>query len=177
MSQYHPPMAHELDNYKAMLTMLFGQVDETLKGISPAAMLYVPFVGDAASGETASAGWFLAHGVSSTVYLLRLAQFAAGQIPYDAVSGDQGEDEFTPANQDPERMRERSRNALATSLAVMDALGHANLDGEVPHPTRAGRTLRARYCITHAIDHLSQHIGHAQVTRQIAERMGGRPIA
>lgn len=169
-------MATELENYNATLAMLFGQAADVLRDITPEALAYIPFTRDAARGQTASAGWFLAHGVASTVYLLRQAQFVAGQIAWTAVTGDRGADEFTTADHDPSLLRARLQSVEAECLKTLQSLMAADLGAEVAHPKRPERILRARYCITHAIDHLSQHIGHAQMARQIAEVMRLKPI-
>lgn len=161
-------MATELDTYRRMFRTLFAQVDEILDGIPPEALLFKPFETSPWKGPSASVGWIVAHAVSSTVYLMRQAQYVAGQIGWDGVAGDQGADEFTAANHEPANMRARTKVALETTLAILDGLKAAELDAERPNPNRPDRVMTARWCVTHAFDHLSQHIGHAQLTRQLA---------
>jgi hypothetical protein len=42
-------------------------------------------------------GWLVAHSVSSTVYLLRRAEWIAGRREWPEVDGDEGSQEFGPA--------------------------------------------------------------------------------
>ena len=162
------PMATEIDNYRRMFRDLYGQVDEVLDGMDTEALLFKPFETSPRKGPSGSVGWILAHAVSSTVYLMRQAEYAAGKIAWDGVAGDQGADEFNAANHDTAVMQARAKRTLATVNAILDGLTPADLDAERPHPRRPERQLATRWCITHAIDHLSQHIGHAQLTRQIS---------
>jgi hypothetical protein len=50
---------------------------------------------------------------------------------------------------------------------MLASFSAADLDAVRAHPKRAERTFSARYDLVHAIDHLSQHIGHGQLTRQL----------
>ena len=162
------PMATEIDNYRRMFRDLYGQVDEVLDGMDTEALLFKPFETSPWKGPSGSVGWILAHAVSSTVYLMRQAEYAAAKIPWDGVAGDQGADEFNAANHDTAVMQARAKRTLAMVNAILDGLTPVDLDAERPHPRRPERQLATRWCITHAIDHLSQHIGHAQLTRQIS---------
>ena len=161
-------MATEIDNYRRNFGHVYGQLDEVLDGISPKALLFQPFVSSPWMGPSGSTGWLLAHAMSSAVFLMRQAEYAAGKIGWDDIAGDQGAEEFSPANHDPANMRARSKATLATVNAILNGLTAADLDAERPHPRRPERTLTTRWCITNAIDHLSQHVGHAQLTRQLA---------
>ena len=161
-------MATEIDTYRRLFRDLYGQVDEILDGIDAEALLFKPFETSPWKGPSGSVGWIIAHAVSSTVFLMRMAEFTAAKVPWEGVAGDQGADEFNSANHDPANMQVRAKRTLATVNAILDGLTPADLDAERQHPRRADRTLTTRWCITHAIDHLSQHIGHAQLTRQIS---------
>lgn len=162
------PMATEIDNYRRLFRDLYGQVDEVLDGMDTEALLFKPFETSPWKGPSGSVGWIIAHAVSSTVYLMRMAEYAAGKIAWEGVAGDQGADEFNAANHDTPVMQARAKRTLATVNAILDGFTPADLDAERQHPRRPERTITARHNIVHAIDHLSQHIGHAQLTRQIS---------
>jgi len=161
-------MATEIDTYRRMFRELYGQVDEVLDGMDTEALLFKPFETSPWKGPSGSVGWLIAHAVSSTVFLMRMGEFAAGKIGWESVAGDQGSDEFNAANHDPAVMQARAKRTLSTVTSILDGLTAADLEAERQHPRRPERMLTTRWCITHAIDHLSQHIGHAQLTRQIS---------
>ncbi len=161
-------MATEIDTYRRLFRELYAQVDEVLDGMDTEALLFKPFETSPWKGPSGSVGWIVAHAVSSTVYLMRMAEFAAGKVGWEGVAGDQGADEFNAANQDTAVMRARAKRTLATVNAILDGLTAADLEAERQHPRRPERTITARHSVVHAIDHLSQHIGHAQLTRQIS---------
>jgi len=161
-------MATEIDNYRRMFRDLYGQVDEVLDGMASEALLFKPFETSPWKGPSGSVGWTIAHAVSSTVFLMRMAEFTAGRIGWEDVAGDQGADEFNASNHDTAVMRARAKRTLATVNTILDGFSPADLEAERTHPRRPERQLTTRWCITHAIDHLSQHIGHAQLTRQIS---------
>ena len=49
----------------------------------------------------------------------------------------------------------------------LDSLSPHDLDASRPHPKDASRVLTVRYDIQHAFEHMSRHIGHAELTRQL----------
>jgi hypothetical protein len=63
----------------------------------------------------------------------------------------------------------QARIARAQSFVneLLDTLSATDLDGSRAHPKRADRIFTVRYDVQHAIEHMSQHIGHGQVTRQL----------
>ncbi len=160
-------MATELDTYRRVLDELCAQMDEVLDGLEPEALLWRPFESSPWKGPSGQLGWVIAHGLSSTVYLLRLAEYCAGRREFSAVDGDRGRDEFTPADHDPAALRERARRIRELAHDLLNGFTPAELDAERAHPKRPERVFTTRHCIVHAIDHLSQHIGHAQLTRQL----------
>ena len=50
---------------------------------------------------------------------------------------------------------------------MLDSMTAADLDASRPHAKRPELIFTARYDLIHAFEHLSQHIGHAQLTRQL----------
>jgi hypothetical protein len=109
----------------------------------------------------------IAHTVSSTVYLLRRAEYVMGKREWATVDGDEGSEEFGPANHNPAYLLARVERTHAYVNQFLDGLAEGELDQSRAHPTRANRNCSARYDVVHAIDHMSQHIGHGQLTRQL----------
>ncbi|MCS7060049.1 MAG: DinB family protein [Anaerolineae bacterium] len=160
-------MATELETYRRVLDELYAQMDEVLDGLTPEALVWRPFESSPWKGPSGQLGWIIAHGLSSTVYLLRLAEYCAGKREYSSVEGDRGRDEFTAADHEPTKLRERARVSRALAHDILAGFTPVELDAERPHPKRPERIFTARHSIVHALEHLSQHIGHAQLTRQL----------
>jgi len=157
----------EIATYRRLFNEKYGEVDELLTDLPAEALLWKPFETSPWKGPSNALGFILAHALSSTIYLLRVAEYTQGRIAWEQVDGDEGSDEFGPANYDPAYMRARAVRTHAFVNQFLDSLAAADLDGSRPHPRRPDRTLTVRYNIQHAIEHLSQHIGHAQLTRQL----------
>lgn len=160
-------MATEIQTYHRMLDDRFKEVDELLDGLPTEALAWKPFEVSPWKGASGRLGWLIAHAISSTVYLVRQGEWVAGKREWADVDGDEGRDEYGPANHDPSYMRERARRAQALVRAAIDAFSEADLAAERPHPRRPDRIVTARFCLQHAYEHMSQHIGHAQLTRQL----------
>ncbi|MEO6063431.1 MAG: hypothetical protein ABIQ99_15980, partial [Thermoflexales bacterium] len=120
-------MATEIDNYRRMFRDLYAQVDEVLDGMDTESLLFKPFETSPWKGPSSSVGWIIAHAVSSTVYLMRQAEFAAGKIGWEGVAGDQGADEFNASNHDPAVMQARAKRTLATVNVILDGFSPAGL--------------------------------------------------
>jgi uncharacterized damage-inducible protein DinB len=86
---------------------------------------------------------------------------------WEEVDGDEGREEFGPANQQPDYLRTRVSRSRIYVHQFLDSLSEADLPMVRSHPRRPERQLSLRYNVQHAIEHLSQHIGHAQLTRQL----------
>lgn len=153
--------------YRRLFDEKFAEVEQLLDGLPPPALLWKPFDSSPWQGAAGSLGWLVAHALSSTVYLLHRAEWALGRIEWDAVDGDEGSDEFSPANHDPTYLLARARRTQAFVHAFLDSLSANNLDAGRAHPHDADRMIFVHYDIVHALEHLSQHIGHAQLTRQL----------
>jgi hypothetical protein len=156
----------ELAIYRRLYDEKFQELAELLADLPDDALLWKPFESSPWHGPSGTLGWLVAHGVSSTVYLLRRAEYCLGRIEYGDVEGDEGRDEFGPANHQVAYLSQRVRRAQEFVHAFLDSLDPADLDGSRPHPKRPVEIV-ARYDVQHALEHLSQHIGHAQMTRQL----------
>lgn len=161
------PPTSELGTYRRLLDEKYAELDELLTDLPAEALLWRPFAVSPWKGEAGTLGWLIAHGMSSTVYLLKRAEWTMGRIEWDAVDGDQGREEFGPADRDPAHLVARAGRTSEYVHALLDSLSAADLEASLPHPRRPDRVFTVRYDLVHAIEHLSQHIGHAQLTRQL----------
>jgi hypothetical protein len=162
-----PTTTTEIATYKKVFDEKYDELDELLTDLPAAALHWKPFESSPWKGPSGSLGMVIAHAISSTIYLLRRAEWVMGKHEWAAVDGDEGKDEFGPANHDPVYLRERARRTQRLVHAMLDAVTMDDLNTSKPHPKRAERIFTARYDIQHAFEHLSQHIGHAQITRQL----------
>ncbi len=166
MSTTPSTMSREIADYKALFAERFAEVEELLTDLPAEALLWKPFDQSPWKGPCGSIGWLTAHAVSSTVYLLRRAEYAVGRREWADVDGDEGRDEFGPANHDPAYLLARVQRVHAYVNDFLDALQPGDLDAMRAHPARP-REFSARRDLIHALDHLAQHLGHAQLTRQL----------
>jgi hypothetical protein len=157
----------ELGAYRRLLDEKYGELEVLLADLPADALLWKPFEQSPWQGECNPLGMVIAHAISSTVYLFRQAEYAAGKIEWQAVDGDEGREEFGPANHQPGYLLARVRRTQAFAHHVLAELSPTDLGGSRAHPKRSERIFTVRYAIQHAIEHLSQHIGHAQLTRQL----------
>lgn len=157
----------EIAVYRRLFDEKYEEIDRLLADLPPAALTWKPFEGDSWNGPAGALGWLVAHAISSTVYLLRRAEWTIGRLDWSQVDGDEGSQEFGPANHDPTYLRARARRTQAYVQRLLDSLAEADLASQQPHPAQPDRQLTVRYDIQHAMEHLSQHIGHAQLTRQL----------
>ena len=157
----------EIGTYRRLYDEKYGEIEALLAGLQAEALTWKPFEGNAWTGPAGALGWLVAHAVSSTVYLLRRAEWTAGRIEWSQVDGDEGSQEFGPANRDPAYLRARAKRTQIYVHQILDSLSEADLALQRPHPDQPDRLLTVRYDIQHALEHLSQHIGHAQLTRQL----------
>jgi hypothetical protein len=160
-------LTSEIATYRRLFDEKYAELDELLADLPAPALLWQPFEQSPWQGPSNSPGVIIAHAISSTVYLLRRAEYVMGRREWAAVDGDEGSEEFGPANHDPAYLRARVQRTQDYVHQFLDSLTTADLDQSRPHPKRADRIFTTRYDIQHAIEHLSQHIGHGQLTRQL----------
>ena len=156
----------EIGTYRRLFDDKYAELDKILAGMPVEALLWKPAPGD----DIAGLGWLLGHAVSSTVFLLKRAEWVMGRIDWKEIQGDQGKEEFTEANHDSEQMRARARRTQEYVHGFLAGISAGDLDSSRPHAKRPELVFTARFEIQHAIEHLSQHIGHAQLTRQLWEK-------
>jgi hypothetical protein len=159
--------ATELAVYRRLFDEKYAQMVELLDGLPPEALLWKPFEHSPWQGPSNSLGFIVAHAVSSTVYLLRQVEFCLGRIAWEAVDGDEGPEEFGPANHDLAYLQVRVRRTQTYVWDLLASLTPGDLDASRNHPQHSDVLLTVRYAIVEAIEHMSQHIGHGQLTRQL----------
>ena len=157
----------EIATYRRLFDEKFEEIDELLADLPADALLWKPFEESPWKGKINSIGLTLAHAISSTVYLLRRADWILERIDWKQVDGDEGREEFGPANHEPAYLRARNRRVQALVHEMLDHFDPADLDQTRPHARRPELVFQVRYEILHAIEHLSQHVGHAQIMRQL----------
>ena len=157
----------ELATYRRFFDNMAGDIDLLLADLPAEALLWKPFEHSPWRGPAGSLGWLIAHAISSTYYLLRRAEWTMARIEWEAVNGDEGSDEFGAANHDPAYLRARTRRMVAYVQLLFDSLSPHDLDASRPHPQHPDRILTVRFDIQHAFEHMSRHIGHAELTRQL----------
>lgn len=160
-------LTSEIATYRRLFDEKYAEIDQLLADLPAAALLWKPFEQSPWQGASNSLGLIVAHAISSTVYLLRRAEYVMGRREWADVDGDEGSDEFGPANHDPAYLRARAQRTQEYVNQFLAALTPDDLEQSRAHPKRSERIFTSRYDIQHAIEHLSQHIGHGQLTRQL----------
>lgn len=157
----------ELATYRRLFNDRYAEVEELLADLPAEALLWKPFEQSPWKGEAGQLGWIIAHALSSAIYLVRRAEWTMGKRDWKEVDGDEGRNEFGPANHDPAYLLARVQRTHAQINQMLDSMTAADLDASRPHAKRPELIFTARYDLIHAFEHLSQHIGHAQLTRQL----------
>jgi hypothetical protein len=156
----------EIATYRTLYGYKYAELEELLERLPDAALLWKPFDQSPWKGGCYSLGEVVAHAVSSTIYLLRRAEYVLGRREWGDVDGDEGSEEFGPANHELVYLQARVQRTHDEVNRILTSLGPADLDAVRPHPN-GRRVLSARYDVQHALEHLAQHIGHGQLTRQL----------
>jgi hypothetical protein len=156
----------ETATLRRLFDNLYRDVDQLLADLPNEALLWKPFETSPWQGTSNSLGKILAHALSSTVYLLRRAEYAMGRCEWNEVDGDEGREEFGPANHEVAYLRARAKRTQEFGYSFLDSVTSETLGASRAHPKRP-ITFVARQELYHALDHLSLHIGHGQITRQL----------
>ena len=162
----------ELAAYGRAFDNVYKQLYAVMEGLPSAALLWKPFDESPWQGTSSTLGYILAHGASSTVYLLRRIsgpdRTLGTLLVFDelTIEGDEGREEFGAANHDIAYLRARVERSQAFVHDFLARVTPADLDAERAHPKRP-TTFSARGDLIHALDHLAQHLGHAELTRQL----------
>nr|HMN31115.1 hypothetical protein [Caldilineaceae bacterium] len=104
-----PVDTSERGTYQRLLDEKYAELEQILADLPAPALLWQPFANSPWQGPSNPLGAIVAHAVSSTVYLLHQAEYAAGKRQWQEVTGDEGREEFGPANHDPAYLLARVR--------------------------------------------------------------------
>jgi hypothetical protein len=156
----------EIGTYRRIFDALFTDLFKLLDELPDAALVWKPFESSPWEGPSSELGRIVAHAASSTYYLLRRAEYCMNRREWAAVDGDEGREEFGPASHEVAYLRARVERTQAYVHEFLDSLTPADLEAYRASP-KGTRTFTARHDLVHAFEHLSQHIGHAQLTRQL----------
>lgn len=156
----------EVAVYHRLFSDKYRELYELVLGLPDEALLWKPFEESPWQGPCKTLGEVVAHAISSTVYLLRRAEYAMGRCEWQEVDGDEGPQEFGPANHEVAYLQARIRRTQNYATQFLLSLQPGDLDAVRIHPERP-RELSARFDMIHALDHLAQHLGHGQITRQL----------
>ena len=160
-------ISNEIAIYRRLFDNKYRELYDLLDGLPDEALLWKPFEQSPWRGGCNSIGAVVAHGISSTVYLLRRAEWQVDRRRLADVDGDEGSEEFSSANHSIEYLRARVERTHALVHAMLDEFTPAELAGTKRNPNVPERPFTVRFDIQHAIEHLSEHIGHGQLTRQL----------
>ena len=144
----------------------YRDLEQLLADLPNEALLWRPCETSPWQGESNTLGKIVAHAISSAVYLLRRAEYSMGRIEWSEVDGDEGRDEFGPANHEIAYLRARVKRTQEYVHNFLASVTSEELGASRPHPKRPV-TFVARQETMHALDHLALHIGHGQLTRQL----------
>src|SRR5690606_28547745 len=99
----------EIATYRRLFAERYQELEALLADLPNEALLWKPFEQSPWQGPCNSLGEIAAHAISSTVYLLRRAEYSLGRREWDTVDGDEGPEEFGPANHDLGYLQARVR--------------------------------------------------------------------
>jgi uncharacterized damage-inducible protein DinB len=151
-----------LEDYAERLGMLHSGIHQTVEGLPPAALDWVP--GPGMNSLTV----LMAHVAGAERYWIG---DVAGQDP----SGRDRDAEFRTHGLDAAELQDRLANAFDHSRRVLEGLTPADLEATRISP-RDGRTFSVAWCLAHALEHTALHLGHMQVSRQLWEQRTGTSL-
>ena len=146
-----------LEDYFDRLTQLHDEIKAALDGLAPEALDWVPGEG------MNSLAVLVTHTAGSERFWI--AQMAGGQDVERVRS-----EEFEAQDLTVEKLVERLDASLAENRHTLEALTVDDLARILPHPD--GREFRVGWSLLHALDHVAQHTGHIQLTRQLWDQRG-----
>jgi hypothetical protein len=159
-------MTSEIAVLRQLFDNNFADLEKLLADLPNEALVWKPFETSPWEGTSNSLGKIVAHALSSAYYLLRRAEYSLGRREWGEVDGDEGREEFGPANHELEYLRARAKRTQEFVHSFLASVSSEGLGASRPHPKRP-ITFVARQDTIHALDHLAQHIGHGQLTRQL----------
>ena len=151
-------MIPECQQYAASFHSLHDRFILAVNGLSPASLDWTPVPG------TNSLAVLISHTMGSERFLVA---HLVGVRP----SSRNREAEFRSTGLTAQQLTELVHSVGAETQEILSSLTSSDLDSFRQH--RDGPK-SVRWCVVHAIEHLAEHLGHAELTRQLAETAGVR---
>lgn len=142
-----------LEDYGERLGALYAALLQTIEGLPPAALDWVP------GPEMNSLSVLATHVAGSTRYWI-------GDVAAQDPSGRDREAEFRTHGLEAAVLEARLAGSLEHSQRVLEGLTLSDLEALRVSP-RDGRQFSAAWCLAHALEHTALHLGHMQLTRQL----------
>ncbi len=149
-------MIKEIQGYLTTMNELRDQMKSVLEGLPEEALDWRPIEGE---GELAtnSLGVIVTHLAGSGTYLIK--EVIGGQ----PVHRDR-ESEFATRRVNASTLKARLDGAVKIIEEVLSPLKESQMEEDRKY---RDRTAKARWIILHVIEHMAQHLGHMQLTRQL----------
>jgi hypothetical protein len=149
-------MIKEIQGYLTTMNELRDQMKSVLEGLPEEALDWRPIEGE---GELAtnSLGVIVTHSAGSGTYLIK--EVIGGQ----PVHRDR-EAEFATRRVNASTLKARLDGAVKIVEEVLSPLKESQMEEDRKY---RDRTAKVRWIILHVIEHLAQHLGHMQLTRQL----------
>lgn len=140
---------------------LFNEMKKAIKGLPLAALDWVP--GD----DMNSLGLLVVHTCGATRYwAIAMSAEQPVERSREAEFQSQGNDEAT--------LVALLDSTLADVRAALETLTLDSLVREVVSEPHRGRSFRVSWSLMHTLEHAAQHVGHAQITRQMWDANAAR---
>ena len=159
----------EIPVYRRLFDSKYEELNILLEGLPAEALAWKPFTTSPWRGPSSSIGWLVAHSMTATIFLLRRAEWQVDRRAWESVRSDESAEEYQPDSQDTDYLVARLARTQQLVHEILDGFTPQELNGSRPNPDAPDRPFTVRWNIQHAIEHMSQHIGHAHLTRQLWE--------
>lgn len=146
--------------YERRLQQLVDEFDAALDGLPASALDWSP------GPKINSLAVLAAHSIGATRYWI--GDVAAGES-----SGRVRESEFQTTGVDAAELRQRLGTLMEYVRNVLSRLSLADLEQE-RFASMQNQSYSVAHCLLHAMAHFAEHVGHAQVTRQLWEQQSKR---
>ena len=141
-------------DYHQLLENILNDLEKTISDIPDEALNWVP------GPEMSSLGTLVLHTLGATRYLI-------GDVCLGELSDRDRETEFTRTDLTADQLHHLFAD---TRRYIAGALDHLTMDDLVTiraFPGRHNIERSINWSLLHALEHANQHVGHAQVTRQL----------